>query len=55
MKLRAAEIIAACASPSEVLPDPLSREVHRRVAEGVKALALEDPGTGKQIHLEPRP
>ncbi|HRQ59269.1 MAG TPA: hypothetical protein PLN31_17775 [Azoarcus taiwanensis] len=38
MKLRAAQVIAACAGKDEVLPDPLSTEVHRAVAEAVKAI-----------------
>lgn len=39
MKLRAANVIAECAEGDDVLPDPLSRKVHQRVAEAIAALA----------------
>ncbi len=40
MKLRAAEAIAGCARPGEILPDPLGLAPHRAVAEAVRLEAL---------------
>jgi malate dehydrogenase (oxaloacetate-decarboxylating) len=55
MKLRATEIIAACARPGEVLPDPLSREIHRNVADGVRDLVLEGSIARPAVPVERRP
>ncbi len=43
MKLAAARIIASSAEKEEILPDPLDRFVHERVADSVEAAARGEP------------